>query len=251
MDEQAGILQTIAENPDDVTHRLVYADWLEDHGQTAAAQFIRAQCVLRQFLLDPEELPQDPVRSARFPVAVEILRLRPEVRPPLLAPFLPVGEHLREGAEGVEQALTRRFSFWTYRGLIEDVEIYGGSAVGFFVHHADAIFDSVPLLRLQFSNAASREAHHEYPFGGEEDRVVITSVRAFLSKKAIDRLHILDLRWLYLGPGLGNALLRCRSSFQPRRLLLDGNNLGEALVEQLRLRFGDAVIHSQDEDIPF
>jgi uncharacterized protein (TIGR02996 family) len=261
MDEQAGILKTIAECPDDITHRLVYADWLEDHGQAPPAQFIRAQCTLRQLLLDPEDLAHSsfsrsspfgfPVGEARFPVAVEAMRLRPEVRLPLLAPFFALGRDLAEDDEEVEATLARRFSFWTYRGLVEDVEVYGGSTVGFFVHHADAIFDRVPLLRLLFSRAPSREAYFAHPFGGEDDRVAITSVRAFLRKQAVARLQILDLRWLHLGKGLVPALLRCTASFKPRRLLLDGNDLSETLVAQLRERFGDALVYAVEDDIPF
>jgi uncharacterized protein (TIGR02996 family) len=37
-------LEAILENPDDDTARLVYADWLEEHGDSARAEFIRVQC---------------------------------------------------------------------------------------------------------------------------------------------------------------------------------------------------------------
>jgi uncharacterized protein (TIGR02996 family) len=36
----------IIENPDDDTPRLVYADWLDEHGQPERAEFIRVQCEL-------------------------------------------------------------------------------------------------------------------------------------------------------------------------------------------------------------
>jgi uncharacterized protein (TIGR02996 family) len=36
--------QAILEQPDDYTHRLVYADWLQERGEEARAAFIRAQC---------------------------------------------------------------------------------------------------------------------------------------------------------------------------------------------------------------
>src|SRR4051794_22467713 len=36
-------LQVIAESPDDDMTRLVFADWLEDHGQPARAEFNRVQ----------------------------------------------------------------------------------------------------------------------------------------------------------------------------------------------------------------
>jgi uncharacterized protein (TIGR02996 family) len=37
-------LDAIREQPDDDAPRLVYADWLEEHGQPQRAEFIRVQC---------------------------------------------------------------------------------------------------------------------------------------------------------------------------------------------------------------
>jgi uncharacterized protein (TIGR02996 family) len=39
-------LRAIVEAPSDDTPRLVYADWLDEHGQAARAEFIRVQCEL-------------------------------------------------------------------------------------------------------------------------------------------------------------------------------------------------------------
>ena len=39
--EADAFLDAIFDHPDDDTHRLVYADWLEEHGQANYAQFIR------------------------------------------------------------------------------------------------------------------------------------------------------------------------------------------------------------------
>lgn len=43
---EAGFLRAIVENPHDDVARLVYADWLDDHGQEERAEFIRVQCEL-------------------------------------------------------------------------------------------------------------------------------------------------------------------------------------------------------------
>jgi uncharacterized protein (TIGR02996 family) len=45
-------LQTIAEDLDDDTPRLVYADWLDEHGQPERAEFIRVQCELAGMTAD-------------------------------------------------------------------------------------------------------------------------------------------------------------------------------------------------------
>src|SRR5688500_16170422 len=39
-------LDAIVDAPDDDAPRLVYADWLDDHGDADRAEFIRAQCEL-------------------------------------------------------------------------------------------------------------------------------------------------------------------------------------------------------------
>jgi uncharacterized protein (TIGR02996 family) len=44
----AGFLDAILASPDDDTHRLVYADWLDDNGDPERAEFIRAQCALER-----------------------------------------------------------------------------------------------------------------------------------------------------------------------------------------------------------
>ena len=45
-DESRGFIEAIRDAPEDDTHRLVYADWLEDHGDSDRAEFIRVQCEL-------------------------------------------------------------------------------------------------------------------------------------------------------------------------------------------------------------
>jgi uncharacterized protein (TIGR02996 family) len=49
--QEEAFLRAIAENPEDDTHRLVYADWLEEHDQSERAELIRVQIAL----VDPPE----------------------------------------------------------------------------------------------------------------------------------------------------------------------------------------------------
>src|SRR5581483_7143335 len=44
--DRAAFLRAIADHPDDDLPRLVYADWLDEHGDPARAEFIRVQCAL-------------------------------------------------------------------------------------------------------------------------------------------------------------------------------------------------------------
>jgi uncharacterized protein (TIGR02996 family) len=60
-------LRAIIECPDDDTPRLVYADWLDEHGDPERAEFIRVQCQLARLS------PDDP-RAGRLEVRVGKLR---------------------------------------------------------------------------------------------------------------------------------------------------------------------------------
>jgi uncharacterized protein (TIGR02996 family) len=53
MEDVDGFLRTIAAAPDDDAPRLVYADWLDEHGEPERAEFIRLQCeVARRVTFD-------------------------------------------------------------------------------------------------------------------------------------------------------------------------------------------------------
>jgi uncharacterized protein (TIGR02996 family) len=59
MTDEPALLAAIAARPDDDTPRLVYADWLDDHGDADRAEFIRLQCALAQ------GGPDDPAAAER------------------------------------------------------------------------------------------------------------------------------------------------------------------------------------------
>jgi uncharacterized protein (TIGR02996 family) len=250
--DQAGILRAIVENPDDVTHRLVYADWLEDSGQELLARFIRDQCSFRQFLLDPEA-------GARYPVAVEVMQLRPELRAGLLEPFRAVYEDLKGAEEPLDQVLANRMSFWVHRGFVEDVEVHGRRAAASFARHAGVIFSATPLLRLTLTPHPSRASALAPPTPGPfpvlpvRDNVSLEAIGFLLRQKEVARLRSLDLRHLELGDALV-ALLLGSPPLRLDRLMLDGNRIEATLAAELRTRFGKALLltpHDPADDIPF
>jgi uncharacterized protein (TIGR02996 family) len=51
-------LRAIIEAPDDDTPRLIYADWLDEHGDEARAEFIRVQCSLEGMPADDRRRPK-------------------------------------------------------------------------------------------------------------------------------------------------------------------------------------------------
>jgi uncharacterized protein (TIGR02996 family) len=66
MTTEGGLLRDICDNPGDDTPRLVYADWLDEHGDAAGrerAEFIRVQCQVAR--LDPEDDGNEAERARR------------------------------------------------------------------------------------------------------------------------------------------------------------------------------------------
>lgn len=56
MTHEEAFIQAIRETPNDDAPRLIYADWLEEHGQADRAEFIRVQCRLAGLTeADPEQ----------------------------------------------------------------------------------------------------------------------------------------------------------------------------------------------------
>jgi uncharacterized protein (TIGR02996 family) len=69
-------LDAIWANPDDDTPRLVYADWLEEHGQADYAQFIRLSCQLAKEVLPPDVRVR--LRRERYELWQAVVRSNPQ-----------------------------------------------------------------------------------------------------------------------------------------------------------------------------
>jgi uncharacterized protein (TIGR02996 family) len=63
---ETAFLRSIAEESDDDTPRLVFADWLEEHGDAARAEFIRVQCELASATLPRERRQALRVRARQL-----------------------------------------------------------------------------------------------------------------------------------------------------------------------------------------
>jgi uncharacterized protein (TIGR02996 family) len=77
VDDRQAFIQAICECPEDDTLRLVFADWLEEHGETDYSTFIRVQCEMARF--DGKCVPLNscfPKMLCRFHAREVILRRR-------------------------------------------------------------------------------------------------------------------------------------------------------------------------------
>lgn len=119
--ESDALLDAIFDAPDDDTPRLVYADWLTEHGQPNYAEFIRLQCAAAR-----EPLWSDAANHLWEQIGRVWTRLDeewwPATRDGWYFPFFR-GEHRRLDAVDFERGFLRDSISMTYRQLVR----YGGS----------------------------------------------------------------------------------------------------------------------------
>jgi uncharacterized protein (TIGR02996 family) len=125
MTPEDAFMQAIRENPDDDTPRLVYADWLDEHGQPERAEFIRVQCEAAILTLG------DPRRQ------------RLETRGRKL-----LGRHAAAWLGKLNGSLRQRVF---RRGFLEQVRIDGRP----FLAHIDALFRLGPIREVTLERAAT------------------------------------------------------------------------------------------------
>jgi uncharacterized protein (TIGR02996 family) len=130
MTQEAAFLQAIVEAPEDDTPRLVFADWLDEQGQSARAEFIRVQVALAK---TDEEDPKSDVLARR-------------ARDSWV-------EHSSEWLEELP-AWARKKAVYR-RGFAEHITARAGS----FVKGAKALFAAAPV----------RHAHLVYAIGSATD----------------------------------------------------------------------------------
>jgi uncharacterized protein (TIGR02996 family) len=170
--EQEALFQTILDHPDDDAPRLVYADWLEEHGQPARAEFIRLQIEVAQLENGEPQRTNLEVRAAQL--------LRAHVddwRPPFKIGY--------------------RFA----RGFIDWISLDPDE----YRQYVGELFRSAPITRLKLKQMSALEdaraisqSHHltrlsELDLSGNRmgDRLVLTLI---LSSPHLARLRELNLR---------------------------------------------------------
>lgn len=250
-------LQAILEEPDDDTHRLVYSDWLEEHGDAAAqdrATLIRAQ-------IQAEQLPVGGrKRKALERTAKKLIKAHPEWT-----------AALRE----VDEDLKPEFR----RGFVHHITVEAYR----FVNLAEAIFQAAPTIRsINFptpNNEVTQLAQCPYlarlteadlsqhctcgfcgihremidlfasPYVNNLTRLGIVGNRidragaeALAATTNLPKLRDLDMSMNSLGNDGARALLRAPWLEQLTRLVLTGNNIGIRATRALQKRLGDSVV---------
>ncbi len=123
--ENHDFLAAICEKPEDDAPRLIYADWLDEHGQESRAEFIRVQCALASI---PDNDPRRP--------ALEECE----------------ADHLTRHHSQWSECL-KGFAGWTEfrRGFIETINIESRR----FLQHADELFSIAPIRNVRLLDVGS------------------------------------------------------------------------------------------------
>jgi carbon storage regulator CsrA len=158
--EEVAFLQAVGESPDDDGIRLIFADWLDDHGQPERAEFIRVQVALAS--LPPGDSRRDALQVKEQALLEEhrdrwLEPLRPILqRPPSFGGPPSFGERLRTFLWRPRSAplpwhveCCARF----HRGFVESLFLPAAA----FLAHAEALFRAAPGL-VDFSADVSPPA---------------------------------------------------------------------------------------------
>jgi uncharacterized protein (TIGR02996 family) len=133
--EREALFRAVCEHPWDDAVRLVYADWLEEHGQPERAAFIRFQIESKELKRDDlssEEMEPDNLYWERYR-EFDSLRSRWEKELPALP--------------GVKWS-------WSFeRGFIADVTFRSPKA---FCEHAEAVFAASPIDDIRVEKVSTR-----------------------------------------------------------------------------------------------
>ena len=153
-DLERAFLADIAAHPQDDFPRLAYADWLEEHGKSERAEFIRAQCELAKYPQQVEWLRNMPVEQwtgspeeGKMLRRLDVLRRRErELWGGFV--FIPPMPHgcrsvLQWDNRGENQCLV-------HRGFVSSITLTTDA----FLTHAADIIEAVPMLEeVRWSDA--------------------------------------------------------------------------------------------------
>ncbi len=215
MKQRQAFLDSICAAPDDDTPRLVYADWLDDHGDADRAEFIRLQCELAHGVMDAERLVH--------------LRQREQAL---------LSEHRTDWEKEVPAWARRLVEF--QRGFIAKVQ---GTALD-FLKSADGLFHRAPVQAIHFRSYSERVGElARSPFlarlttlsfrGEYGDCLDEKGARLLARSPHLSRLRVLDLGLCAIGPAGMKALAGAATLARLTTLVLNGNAIRPAGAQAL------------------
>lgn len=218
--DELALLKAIASAPDDDLPRLVYADWLEEHGRTERAHFIRLQ------VMDAGPM----TGSERAAVRERIKELQEAHQP---AWFRELPRWVRRWYAD------HRYQRTEYRrGFVEEVCVTASP----FLRFGPQLLDRTPVVRLDVYHLRGlRTALADCPWLGRvphlnlaHERLEEEGAAALAENKHLSGVRVLDLWGCDLGDAGVRALADAESLTGLTTLDLGRNGLTLAAVKALR-----------------
>jgi uncharacterized protein (TIGR02996 family) len=192
MTDRDAFLRAICDSPADDTARLVFADWLEEHGEAARAEFIRVEVQIAN--RNPDGESDDRRRAALFARRAELFKAHGRA---WLEPFLGCAKE-----SGFE------------RGFVAEVE----ATADMFLTHGERWATITPLTRVRFVGTlvVAEGAAVEGCYRSEE----------LFASPVLARLGTIDLESNRVTPDDMRRLAACPDLSRLRELVLAWNGLG-------------------------
>ena len=198
MTERETFLRAICDDPADDTARLVFADWLEEHGEAARAEFIRVEVQIAN--RNPDDENDDRRRAVLFARRAALLKAHARE---WLEPF--VGCARESGFE---------------RGFVAEVEATADT----FLTHGGRWMSITPLTRVRFVGTLA--------IGADGGPRCYRSEELFACP-LLGRLDTIDLETNHVNPDDLRRLAESPDLSRLRELVLAWNRLGSEGAEVL------------------
>jgi uncharacterized protein (TIGR02996 family) len=203
-----GLLQDILANPDDDAPRLVYADWLDEHGDSDRAEFIRVQIEAARLGRDKAFRPALHKRGQKL-----------------------LDRHRAEWLREVPAPLRKEVEF--KRGFVGWLHCSARD----LLRGAERLFRHAPVqsVRLKYATRCLAELAacpylarlNQINFYAKATRIDGPAARAFFASPYLGGLVQLDLRYNALGPEGAVELAGCPHLARLRHLELTNNHIGD------------------------
>jgi uncharacterized protein (TIGR02996 family) len=137
--DERSLIQAIIANPDDDLPRLVYADWLEEHGRGLRAEYIRVECEM-----------------ASLPMGLPDTRKREKFLEDWV--FALDGNIVMAWQREAKAAVPRhpQLCFFFDRGMPAELVC----TVNYFVEHGAAVFQEHPITAVRFYSLQPKHVRH-------------------------------------------------------------------------------------------
>jgi uncharacterized protein (TIGR02996 family) len=191
MTDRETFLRAICDDPADDTARLVFADWLEEHGEAARGEFIRVEIQLAR--RNPDDEADDRRRATLFARRAALLKA-----------------HAREWLEPFS-SYARESGF--ERGFVAEVE----APADVFLTHGERWTSITPLTRVRFTTCQVWD---------DTVRAYTARTEELFTSPLLCRLEKIDLENSQLGPANLERLAAHPDLSRLRELVLAWNRLG-------------------------